>query len=586
MATDDELLLVRIEAQITKFEKAMAKATVGASTTAGKIERRFRDMERNLSSVGAGFTRDLVAPIAALATVAGLERLASSVRETVKSAAQLVDLADKIGITTDRLQELRFQADQNGSSAEALDSALEQFSKRVGLAAAGSGDLLKILNANGIALRDNEGKMRPLIELLAAYAELIKNATSDQDRGVLSLEAFGKGGDEAANIFRGGAADIERWANKAHELNQVVGEEGVRALESFDDRLSELSGRWNTFWTEATVVALNALEKIGQAEHFLLDPVIDALSHVADQNVDDLKAQIADLEARVGQFKDIGAGGLLPDVQLDIRRLDVLKAKLAELTQATPAAAAGIVEPRTKDDRVLPSGPTVIPRLGGGSGVSDAERQKKAVANLIAELQRELTLVGATDTQRRISNELRRAGAAATQEQKDQITALVANIAAEEEAQKQLIDTLDGVRNAAGSALDAFAQSIQNGEGAAAGLKAALVDVLQTIIRIGEQQAIMSLFGAAGTGGGGLLGGILGGLFGASRATPSVPALSRGGGAPAVVQLVVGEGQAFEPRVRAISGAVVVQHTSGLESRAIARGPAVARDNQRRFGTP
>jgi hypothetical protein len=232
---------------------------------------------------------------------------------------------------------------------------------------------------------------------------------------------------------------------------------------------------------------------------------------------------------------------------------------------------------RTKDDTLAPPGPATIvppPAAGGGgharaagrnAAADAAKREHDQVVDLIAELQRELSLVGATDEQRRISNELHQAGAEATDKEKQQIIGLVSAIEAQEKAQDTLIDTLDTIRDAAGGALDAFAQSIANSEGPLKAMKAALQDILQTVLRLAEEKLLLQLFGAAGTS-------TLGGL--------KIPGLSLGGaGASAqAVAVHVTASPLFEVKI--------AQSASAAEGRAIARGPSVARNNQQRYAVP
>jgi hypothetical protein len=218
---------------------------------------------------------------------------------------------------------------------------------------------------------------------------------------------------------------------------------------------------------------------------------------------------------------------------------------------------------------------TVIPPSAGSGGharaagrnaaADAAKREHDQVVELIAELQRELSLVGATDEQRRISNELHTAGAAATDKEKQQIIQLVSAIEAQEKAQDALIDQLDTIRDAAGSALDAFVQSIANSEGPLKAMKAALQDILQTIIRIAEEQVIAQLFGKFGTA-------ALGGL--------TIPGLSLGGagGGAQAVAVHVTASPLFEVKIK--------QSSQAAEGRAIARGPAHARDSQQRYAVP
>lgn len=206
-------------------------------------------------------------------------------------------------------------------------------------------------------------------------------------------------------------------------------------------------------------------------------------------------------------------------------------------------------------------------------------RQKEAVLELISDLEFEKSLIGLSNEQREIEIALRRAGAAATEEQRKEIAGLVASGLAEQKALDDLIDRMDEIRNAAGGALSAFNDALRNGEGLAGGLKSALESVLDTVIRIAEQRAIESLFGAFGTQGGGGLGSILGGIIpnllggggGAASlgvtprfASQNVSSLARlasgsavgGGGA---VQIAIEEGPMFRPVILQTAGAVSAQ---------------------------
>lgn len=142
---------------------------------------------------------------------------------------------------------------------------------------------------------------------------------------------------------------------------------------------------------------------------------------------------------------------------------------------------------------------------------------RDANAQLVSDLEFEVQLNKLNEVDQRVMVELRRLNAQATDEQRAAIEALVRQDFAEDEANQRLIDSLDQLRSASESALSAFNSELQEGEGFADALNAALKNVLQSIIRIAEQQAIAALFGQTGTAGGGLFGGLFGSLFGGAR---------------------------------------------------------------------
>lgn len=612
-ATDEERLLIRIEAQLRQFERAMKQATGSANKAAGQIENRFTVMERKLAGIGRTFGVGFLA--------GGIAVLPGVIRDVVREAANLGDTADRIGITTDRLQELNYQAQQTGSSAATMATALEQFGKRIGEAASKGGDLAKLFEANGVAIRDSAGNLRPFNDLLNDFINLVSRSASESERLAVAALGFGRGaGAEMALTFRDGAEGAERFANEAQRLGQILGGDLIRRAQDIDDRFDQLAGTLATFAQSEVLRFVSDLadefERLSgwlDAVRQAAEPAAGALSEIVggsagglQAELDDVTKSISDLEASVAGF---GAGA----PQVMIAELEALRAKAAELRAEMAATSAAVNSYDPLSSIRAPVRPTILPSGGGrgggtgtgrrrssgggGGGVSEIEREKKAVVELIAELQREQSLVGASETTKRISNELRRAGAAATEDQKAQITSLITEIDAEEAANQRLIETLDEVRFAASSALDAFSQSIINGEGAAEGLKAALVDVLQTIIEIGQQQAISSLFGAAG--GPGL--GILGRLFRGFRAAGGPvspnrayvvgekrPEIFMPSSAGRILPDTGGSKVAVDVNVKPSPLLIATwdRRAAEAEDRAVARGPALARDQQRRYGTP
>lgn len=132
MATDDARLLVRIEAQLRQFEKAMAQATGGADRAAGRIEKRFRTMERSLSGIGRNAFRGLFTSVAGLVGAGAIIRgFVNNTIEQEKALAQLnatlKSTGGAAGLTADDLtklatgmQDLTTFGDEAVLSAEAL----------------------------------------------------------------------------------------------------------------------------------------------------------------------------------------------------------------------------------------------------------------------------------------------------------------------------------------------------------------------------------------------------------------------------------------------------------------------------------
>jgi hypothetical protein len=470
----------------------------------------------------------------------------------LKSVADLGDQADKIGITAERLQELNFQADQTGVSAETMADGLAKFAKNLSEARTGSGELYKLLKLNGIAL-DDIAKMS-VNDALSVFVDLLGNATDEADKLKIATTGFGRGGADLALTFAGGGQAMLEFTLQARAAHAVIRNDLVKSAQEIDDKFAALTS------TIITMVKSGLLEYLEEARKEInaVKGALDALGTSAEQRA-------SEAGRRAGQLIAHGTP----------KTSDVANDRISGAFDAAGEEAAKAGLRRT---RIPPSGGGGHARAAGRNAAADAaKREHDQVVELIAELQRELSLIGATDEQRRISNELHDAGAAATDKEKQQIIGYVHAIEAANKAQQDLIDRLDTVRDAAGGALDSFVQSMIDGQGAAASLKAALADILQVILRIAEERAILALFGASGTTGGGIFGPIVDVVTG--KSAPKLANTTNAANSNrAAVDVHVTASRLFH--------VTVDKRAKDAEERAVSRGPAVARSNNLRYATP
>jgi hypothetical protein len=263
IAIEVERLIATLEARFDKYEKSLDRALGKTDRTFTAIEKRGKKMQASLAATFAtNFGKSFLAGAAGAVGVGALSQIPGVVRKIVGEAAGLVDAAAKIGITTDALQVLHFAATQGGASIEDMDKALGFWTKTVGQAAEGGGELAKVLAANGIALRDSSGQLRAPLDLLRDYADLIKNARSEQERARLTTIAFGRSGADLANVFRNGAADIDAASAALGRMGGVISEETLKQIAAIDDQLDAVATEWELRFKKMALGAVIALDTV------------------------------------------------------------------------------------------------------------------------------------------------------------------------------------------------------------------------------------------------------------------------------------------------------------------------------------
>lgn len=200
-----------------------------------KAGRKIQDFGGKLQSVGGNLSKYVSAPLAAAgaAAFAFANRFAQAADATAKHA-------DKIGVGTDALQELRFAAQESGVSTGVLDTALQRLARRTAEAAQGSGTLKGVLEQYGIAATNAEGQSRSAEEMLTEIAGAMQAAGTEGERLRIAIAAFDTEGAGMVNMLRDGSAGLGEMRDRAREMGAVISEDTLRQSEQFANNMLHL----------------------------------------------------------------------------------------------------------------------------------------------------------------------------------------------------------------------------------------------------------------------------------------------------------------------------------------------------------
>lgn len=245
--TDLEQLVWQMSADIRTLEKQNAKALANVRGTADKIEGRYKSLAKvdvgkfldqtfdrsRLAAFDAGSARipifgqalQALGP-AGLAAAAGVGATALAVTQAIgamRFADELDDMGQKLNVTTDYLQEMRFALTEVGGEAKDADSAIEGFQKKLGEGMAG-------------------GKAKKWFERLGFGGDDLKAFASTEDGLNQVLDRISKLGTEAERaavaeklglgpmvaLAREGAGRLDELRQKARDLGVVMSAELVK----------------------------------------------------------------------------------------------------------------------------------------------------------------------------------------------------------------------------------------------------------------------------------------------------------------------------------------------------------------------
>ena len=218
-------IIVNLVARTARFDRGVRRANRHLGTMA-KAARTAQFAMRTLGTAIIGLA-------------AG--RAAAAIRTQIAFAGNLQRVAETVGFTTSQVQELRFAAEQLNLSQKTLDLGLQRFSRRLGEAAEGTGELLKTAEKYGVVLRDSEGNIRDNASLLGDFAEIIANTTDEQEQLRIAFKLFDSEGAGLVRLLRGGRRALQDYSREANRLGIVVEDALVDKAAEADRQLNLLS---------------------------------------------------------------------------------------------------------------------------------------------------------------------------------------------------------------------------------------------------------------------------------------------------------------------------------------------------------
>jgi ribosomal protein S11 len=267
MAQKIGALLVELQANTAAFSADMRNASRAVQTQAAA-------MSKSLGSVESGITL-LTRGLGAVGVALSAVNLTQFTMQSLKAAAELGDMADRLGVNVERLQEYRFAATQAGASIEDMDKALTKFAVVLGDAQRGEEQAQSKLAKLGIHWRDTAGKVRDVDSAWRDFANSIASEKDNAEALAKLADVLGERfGPKLLNSLQQGAAGFDEAGQKAREWGAIMDAEAIAKAKEFDDALDALSMKAKAWAVNAATAAPGLAEQmfrpyISGAEHLI-----------------------------------------------------------------------------------------------------------------------------------------------------------------------------------------------------------------------------------------------------------------------------------------------------------------------------
>lgn len=239
----------------------VANLVVELSASSQKLSADLSRSERSISSFAEGAAKKFAIIGTAVSAVTALIAggLTSAILNSVNSLDNIGDTAQSLGIATKELQRLQFQAEQAGSSAEGIVSALGLMQNAIGEAASGNESLVKTFTSLGLNVEALKN-LRPE-QQFRAIADGIRNINNQSDQANIARGIFGRGGIQQLNLLR---SNLDETSATFDRLGLGITESQSQNVDAFDKTKNALNAVFGNFKETVAAEAIAGFTVIGE----------------------------------------------------------------------------------------------------------------------------------------------------------------------------------------------------------------------------------------------------------------------------------------------------------------------------------
>lgn len=204
----------------------------------------------------------------------GIKSIGEMVEHTIEATISAKHLGERLGITTQAVQELGYAADVTGLSQSVLQSGLQRLSYNLQQTGKQAEHFVGSLTKLKLGLTASELKKLPLDEQLGKLADGFKRLGAGSETNALAMKIFGRtAGPQMVPLLLEGSAGIKELREEADRLGVTMSEEGVEKAEQFEKAQKRLQARIGAVKDKIVMALLPALEQMVTAFSTVFDYV-------------------------------------------------------------------------------------------------------------------------------------------------------------------------------------------------------------------------------------------------------------------------------------------------------------------------
>jgi hypothetical protein len=256
-----ERLAILITADAAGAISEMKKVAASAEKDLGKAGTEGSKLSANMTKVGA----------AMVGAGAGLLAVGVASADTATSLGrEVMKLQRYTGMTAEEASKLAFAAKMSGVPVDSLGTGLGKLSK----AMEANNPAFEKLSVN---VRDSNGKLRNLGDVLPDLAEKFKNMPNGPEKTAIALQLFGRSGMDLMPFLNKGKEGIAELSKEAEKMGLVLSQDNIGQIKAHITSQRELGAALDGVKTQIGLSMIPVLDTMTNAFKNIPGPVYDVI---------------------------------------------------------------------------------------------------------------------------------------------------------------------------------------------------------------------------------------------------------------------------------------------------------------------
>lgn len=223
------------------FAEAMIRFTAdggGLSRQLSGIEKAVGDSADRMASMVKRAMLELGTAIAAIAAPAALFEM---IKSSAEAGEALEKMSQRVAISVETLSGYKLAGDLAGVSMEEFGTALQRASKNIVDASHYTGEAVDALDALGIRVTDNNGKLKTAEQVMLEVADRFMGMEDGARKTAMAIEIFGRSGANMIPMLNQGSAALAAQRKESDLLGGTWTTAQAKIAEEFTGLLQRVA---------------------------------------------------------------------------------------------------------------------------------------------------------------------------------------------------------------------------------------------------------------------------------------------------------------------------------------------------------